>query len=57
MKKSILYWIIENNQLDLMIKYFKNLKQIDSNLNLPTEQRLIWIKDLPNILEDAISSF
>jgi hypothetical protein len=51
LKKSILYWIIENKQLDIMIEHFKKTKQIDPNLNLPTSQMLQWIQDLPDNLE------
>jgi len=51
LKKSILYWIIENKQLDLIIEYFKKSKQVDPNLNLPTSQMLQWIENLPDNLE------
>lgn len=55
-KKSFIYWIIENKYLDQMIKYLK-AKSIDLNVNLPTQQMLDWISNLPNSLEDAISLF
>ena len=56
LKKSILYWIIENKYTDPMIEHFKKTKQIDPNLYLPTNQMLQWINDLPSSLEAAISS-
>lgn len=57
LKKSILYWIIENKHTDPMIEHFKKTKQIDMNLNLPTNQMLQWVEDLPDNLEEAISLF
>jgi len=57
LKKSILYWIIENKQLDLMIEYFKKTKQFDNNLNLPTSQMLKWIEDLPDNLEVCLQKY
>jgi hypothetical protein len=54
LKKSTLYWIIENKQLDIMIAHFKKTKKIDYNLNLPTSQMLQWVEDLPNNLEDCL---
>lgn len=57
MKKSLIYWIIENRYLDQMIEYLKKKKLLSNNLNLPTQLMLDWIYNLPNSLEDAISSF
>ncbi len=54
LKKSILFWIIENNQIDKIISYYKNIGEISSKLNLPTEQMIKWILNLPETLEQAI---
>jgi hypothetical protein len=56
-KKSLIYWLVENNQIDKIINYYKKLGNIDSKLNLPTEQMLKWIANLPETLEQAIRQF
>jgi hypothetical protein len=50
-KKSIIYWIIENRFLDQLIKYFK-LEERKPPIYLPTNQMLQWINSLPNNFND-----
>ncbi len=57
MKKSLIYWLIEKKLIHKIIKYYKNLGNIDLKLNLPTEQMLDWIANLPETLEQAIREF
>jgi len=56
-KKSIIFWLVEKNELNKMIEYYKKIGNIDSKLNLPTEDMLRWFANLPDTLEQAISQF
>lgn len=57
MKKSLIYWIIENNLCDSMIIHFKNKGKINKNIFLPNSSMLLWIKQLPNSLNETITLF
>lgn len=56
-KKSLIYWLVENKQIGQILEYYKKLGNIDSKLNLPTEQMISWIANLPDTLEQAIREF
>jgi hypothetical protein len=56
MRKSLIYWIIENSYTDQMIQDFKNNKLIDKNTFLINQEMINWIDNLPDNIEDAILS-
>jgi hypothetical protein len=50
-KKSIIYWIIENNYLEQLIDFFE-LNKRKPPIYLPTTEMLKWINSLPNNFND-----
>jgi hypothetical protein len=46
-KKSIIYWIIQNKYLDQLVNYFK-LHNLSSPLYFPTDEMLDWIQTIPD---------
>jgi hypothetical protein len=46
-KKSMIYWIIENSYLDQLIEFFE-LEKRKPPIYLPTNEMLDWINSLPN---------
>ena len=55
-KKSMIYWIIENNYLDQLINFYE-LNKRNPPIYLPTNEMLIWIKNLPNNFNDIFSNY
>ena len=55
-KKSIIYWIIENNYLDELIKFYE-LNKRKPQIYLPTNEMLKWINNLPNNFNDIFSNY
>jgi hypothetical protein len=55
-KKAMIYWIIENNYLDQLIKFYELNKRIPQ-IYLPTNEMLIWIQNLPNNFNDIFSNY
>ena len=55
-KKSMIYWIIENNYLDQLINFYQ-LNKRNPPIYLPTNEMLIWIKNLPNNFNDIFSNY
>ena len=51
-KKSMIYWIIENYYLDQLIDFYKITPQI----YFPTNEMLKWIKSLPNNFNDIFNN-
>ena len=54
-KKSMIYWIVENYYLDQLIDFYK-LNKLTPQIYLPTNEMLKWISSLPNNFNDIFNN-